>query len=63
MKTDLVCLHHWVSDTLTGRMQVRTKETTETIIRRQLNTLKKLVEEHKLTVYMILVPSNKNMAN
>ena len=33
------------------------------LIRRQLNTLKKLVEEYELIVGMVLVPSNKNMAN
>ena len=41
--------------------QVHTKVATEMLIRRRLNTLKKLVEEYELT--MVLVPSNKNMAN
>ena len=56
-------MHHWVSDTLTGRMRMRTKAATEMLIRRQLNTLKKLVEEYKLIVDVVLVPSNKNMAD
>ena len=63
MKTDSVCVHHWVSDTLTGITRVCTKAATEMLIRSWLNTLKKLVEEYELTVDMVLVPSNKNMAD
>ena len=48
---------------LTGRTLVCSKAATEMFIRRWLNTLKKLVEEYELTVDMVLVPSNKNMAN
>ena len=40
VKTDSVCMHHWVSDTLTGRMRVHTKAANEMLIRRRLNTLK-----------------------
>ena len=58
-----VCMHHWVSDTLTGRTRVCNKAATEMLLRRWLNTLKKLVEEYDLTVDVVLVPSNKNMAN
>ena len=54
---------HWVSDTLTGRTQVLTKAANEMLFRRWLNTLKELVEEYKLTVDVILFPSNKNMAD
>ena len=35
----------------------------EMLIRRWLNTLKELMEEYKLTVDVILVPSNKHMAD
>ena len=63
VKIDSVCMHHWVSDTLTGRMRVRTKAATEMLIRRRMNTLKKLVEEYELTVDVVLVPSNKNMVD
>ena len=42
---------------------MRTKATTEMLIKRWLNTLKKLVEEYELTVDMLLVPSNKKMAD
>ena len=54
---------HAPSDTLTGRTRVRTKAATEMLIRRWLNTLKKLVEEYDLTVDVVLFPSNKNMAD
>ena len=63
VKTDSVCVHHWVSDTLTGRTRVRTKAATEMLIRRLQKTLKKLVEEYELTVDVVLVPSTKNMAD
>ena len=63
VKTDSVCEHQWVSDTLTGRTRVRTKAATEMLFRRQLNTFKKLVGEYELTVDGVLVPSNKNMAD
>ena len=63
VKTDSVCAHYWVSDTLTERTQVCTKAATEMLIRRRLNTLKKLVEEYELTVDVVLVSSNKNMAD
>ena len=33
------------------------------LIRRRLNTLKKLLEEYELIVDVVLVPSNKNMAD
>ena len=42
---------------------MRTKAAIEMLIRRRLNTLKKLVEEYELTVDGVLVPSNKNMAD
>ena len=46
VKTDSVCVYHWVSDTLTGRAWVRTKTASEMLIRKQLNTLKDLVDEY-----------------
>ena len=63
VKTDFVSVHHWVSDTLTGRTRVDTKAATEMLIRRRLNSLKKLVEEYELTVDVVFVPSNKNMTD
>ena len=42
---------------------MHTKAATELLIRRWLNTLKKLVEEYELTVGMVLVLSNENMAD
>ena len=54
VKTDSVCVHHWVSDTLTRRTWVHTKAATEMLIRRQLNTLKKLMKEYELTVDVVL---------
>ena len=46
-----------------GRTRVRTKSAKEMLIRGRLNILKKLVGEYELTVNVVLVPSNKNMAD
>ena len=46
VKTDSVCLYHWISDTLTRKARVRTKAASEMLIRRPLSTLKELVKEY-----------------
>lgn len=33
LKTDSICVYHWVSDTLTGRARVHTKVANEMLIR------------------------------
>ena len=63
IKTDSVCVYHWVTDTLTGRARVRTKAASEMLIRRRLSTLRDLVAEYRLTVDVALVPSSLNMAD
>ena len=42
---------------------MHTKAATEMLIRRRMYTLKKLVEEYEMTVDVVLVLSNKNMAD
>ena len=63
IRTDFACMYHWVSDTLTGRVQVRTKAASEMLIQRRLNTLKDLIEEYHLTMDVTLVPSTLNLAD
>ena len=43
IKTDSVSMYHWISDTQTGKVRVRTKAASEMLIRRGLSTLKELV--------------------
>ena len=63
IKTDSVCMYHWISDTLMGKARVRTKAASEMLIRRQLSTLRELVKEYTLTGYVTLVPLTQNIAN
>ena len=63
LKTDSMCVYHWVSDTLSGKARVRTKAANEMLIRRRLETLKKLVTEYGLTIDVSLVPSESNLAD
>ena len=62
VKTDSVCVYHWISDTLTGKVRVCNKAASELLIRRRLSTLKELVKEYVLTVDVTLVPSTQNIA-
>ena len=61
--TDLLCVYHWISDTLTGKARVCTKATSEMLIRRSLETIRKLVMEYNLSVDAVLVTSNCNLAD
>ena len=61
--TDSLCVYHWISDTLTGKARVRTKAASEMLIRRRLETIRKLVTEYNLSVDAVLVTSNCNLAD
>ena len=63
LKTDSVSVYHWLLNTLTGKTRVRTKATSEMLLRRRLETIKQLVEEYGLTIDVSLVPSNQNLAD
>ena len=47
--TDSLCVYHWISDTLAGKARVRTKATSEMLIRRRLETIRKLVTEYTVS--------------
>lgn len=51
------------SHTLTGEALIHTKAANEMLIRRQLNTLEKLVDEYSLSIDDMLVKSNENQAD
>ena len=61
--TDSLTVYHWVSDTLTGRARVKTKASSEMLIRRRLGTLKSLIEEYQLELKVTLVTSECNLAD
>ena len=62
VKTDSVCVYHWISDSLAGKACVCTKVSSEMLIRRRMSTLKVLMKEYALTVDVMLVPSIQNIA-
>ena len=61
--TDSLCVYHWISDTLTGKARVCTKAASEMLIRRRLETIRKLVMEYNLSVDVVLVTSNCNLTD
>ena len=63
VRTDSLCVYHWVSDTLSGKARVRTKAASEMLIRRRLSTIKKLAAEYDLCMDVTLVTSNCNLAD
>ena len=56
-------VYHWVSDLLSGRARLRSKATSEMLIRRRLGTLKALVDEYGLNVSVFSVSSASNKAD
>ena len=63
LKKDSVSVYHWLEDTLTGKNRVRTKATSEILLRRRLETIKSLVEEYGLSMDVALIPSIQNLAD
>ena len=61
LRTDSVSVYRWVEDTLTGKTRVRTKATSEMLLRRRLETIKSLVEEYGLSMEVDLIPSIQNL--
>ena len=52
--TDSVTVYYWVSETLTGKARVKTKASSDMLIRRRLGTLKSLIEEYQLDLDVTL---------
>ena len=44
LHTDSLCVHKWITDTLTGKASVHTRAASEMLIRQQLDLIKKAVE-------------------
>ena len=56
-------MHKWVTDTLTGKVRVRTRAASEMLIRCRLDALASLVKEYGLSVDVALVRSEHNQAD
>jgi len=63
LQTDSLTVYHWVSDALTGKARVKTKASSEMLIRRRLSMLKSLIEEYRLELKVSLVTSGCNLAD
>ncbi|XP_043192569.1 uncharacterized protein LOC122365419 [Amphibalanus amphitrite] len=61
--TDSRTVYHWLSDVLSGRARVKTKAASEMLIRRRLETVKKLGEEYAMQLCVKFVPSAENRAD
>ena len=63
VRTNSLCVYHWVSDTLSGKARVGTKAASEMLLRRRLSTIKKLAAEYELCIDVTLVTLNCNLAD
>lgn len=63
IKTDSSTVYHWVSDALSGKARLRTKASSEMLIRRRVGTFTSLADEYDLSVDIALVPSSRNKAD
>ncbi|XP_043231265.1 uncharacterized protein LOC122386281 [Amphibalanus amphitrite] len=63
LMVDSRTVYHWVSDLLSGRARLRSKATSEMLIRRRLGTLRALVDEYGLSVSVFSVSSASNKAD
>ena len=63
LQTDLLCMYHWISDTLIGKARIWSKAVNEMLIRRRLDTIKKIVTEYGLLLEVTLVSSECNLTD
>ncbi|KAG0722885.1 hypothetical protein GWK47_043701 [Chionoecetes opilio] len=61
--TDSRTVYYWVKDTLSKKARVKTKASSEMLIRRRLETLQAIVEEYGLSLDIRFVSSAENKAD
>ncbi|KAG0726852.1 hypothetical protein GWK47_035774 [Chionoecetes opilio] len=61
--TDSRTVYYWVKDTLSKKARVKTKASSEMLIRRRLETLRAIVEEYGLSLDIRFVSSAENKAD
>lgn len=62
LRSDLLCVYLWISDTLTGKVRIWAKAKSEMLIRRRLETIKKLVTAYGLSMDVTLIASKCDLA-
>lgn len=63
LKTDLACVHPWVSDTVSENTRVRTKASPEMLTRCRLSTLMELTAKYWLTIDVAHARFHENQVN
>lgn len=63
LRTDSLCVYLWISDTLTGKVRIWTKATSEMLMRRRLETIKKLITAYGLSMDVTLIASKFDLAD
>ena len=63
LMTDSRTVFHWISDLLSGKARLKTKATSEMLIRRRLSTLKMLADEYGLDISVHSVASAENKSD
>ena len=63
LRTGSLTVFHWISDALSGKARLRTKASSEMLIRRRVGTFKALLDEYGLTVDVKFVRSENNRAD
>ena len=59
----LLIVYHWILNALSGKVRLKTKASSEMLIRRCVDTIKALVDEYGLTLDIELVRSECNRAD
>ena len=63
VRTDSLAVYHWISNALSGKVRLKTKASSEMLIRRRVDTIKALVDEYGLILDIELVRSECNRAD
>ena len=63
MRTDSLTVYHLISNALSGKVRLKTKASSEILIRRRVDTIKALVDEYGLILDIELVRSECNRAD
>ena len=63
LMTDSSTVHRWITDGLTGKRRLKTKASSEMLIRRRIDIVTSLVGEYGMQVTVRLVPSAENKAD
>ena len=60
VRTDSLTVYHWMLNALSGKARLKTKTSSEMLIRRRVDTIKSLVDEYGLALDIELIRSESN---